>query len=84
VVESQSLHDPWPEVLDQGINLLSQPNTDLTAAWVFQVDGQTLLVAIASHERGTLTIDKRWTHAAHLISTFYPFNLDHLSAHVSE
>src|SRR6516165_10433058 len=89
VVESQSLRDPFAEILHEHVTLGGQAIHDLACLGPFQIERDTLLVFVVGFEIeiSAASVGRATCHrhdAAPRVAPLALFNLDYFSAQVRE
>src|SRR5207302_250508 len=87
VVEAVAVQDARPEVLGHHVGFLEQPEDDLLAFGLGEVESDALLATIEGHEEMTLASRSAGARAralARVVATVGVLDLDDLGAHIRE
>ena len=85
IAEPKPLHDTRPEVLDDDIGAVDQPQCDFLAARILEIDGDRAFIAVEAQVRRAFPLDEQVRHApvAHPVA-LDRLDLDNLGAEIAQ
>ena len=84
IAKTKGFHGARTKILDQHVGSLDEPAQELQRLRVLEVQRQAALAAVDTHKIGALAVDKGWTIAPRVVSSFGPLHFHHIGAHVPQ